>query len=197
MEIQYLRCNTYAAMTRLKLCTPHSNNCEKLTNIVIDTVKERIKKYLDEEKFYELANNIKDKTAYKRNLLNNQINGFLNKISQMEKKIDLLYEDKINGTIGEDDFQRMYVNTLQKKEELKKSIEELEKDKEEASREIDLKKIVNNFTEMKEVNRELLVSLIDRITVTEDKKIKIYYKFSILNESNNSQKNNVVTMRTA
>ena len=50
---------------------------------------------------------------------------------------------------------------------------------------------------MKEVNRELLVSLIDRITVTEDKKIKIYYKFSILNESNNSQKNNVVTMRTA
>lgn len=42
-EIQYLRCNTYAAMTRLKLCTPHSNNCEKLTNIVIDTVKERIK----------------------------------------------------------------------------------------------------------------------------------------------------------
>ena len=164
---------------------------------MIDTVKERIKKYLDEEKFYELANNIKDKTAYKRNLLNNQINGFLNKISQMEKKIDLLYEDKINGTIGEDDFQRMYVNTLQKKEELKKSIEELEKDKEEASREIDLKKIVNNFTEMKEVNRELLVSLIDRITVTEDKKIKIYYKFSILNESNNSQKNNVVTMRTA
>ena len=88
----------------------------------------------------------------------------------MEKKIDLLYEDKINGTIGEDDFQRMYVNTLQKKEELKKSIEELEKDNEEASREIDLKKIVNNFTEMKEVNRELLVSLIDRITVTEDKK---------------------------
>ena len=184
-------------MTRLKLCTPHSNNCEKLTNIVIDTVKERIKKYLDEEKFYELANNIKDKTAYKRNLLNNQINGFLNKISQMEKKIDLLYEDKINGTISEDDFQRMYVNTLQKKEELKKSIEELEKEKEEATREIDLKKIVSNFTEMKEVNRELLVSLIDRITVTEDKKIKIYYKFSILNESNNSQKNNVVTIRTA
>ena len=136
-------------------------------------------------------------TAYKRNLLNNQIIGFLNKISQMEKKIDLLYEDKINGTIGEDDFQRMYVNTLQKKEELKKSIEELEKDKEEASREIDLKKIVNNFTEMKEVNRELLVSLIDRITVTEDKKIKIYYKFSILNESNNSHKNNVDTKRTA
>ena len=35
----YARCNTYACNTHLHLCTPHSNNLEKLTNYVLEQVK--------------------------------------------------------------------------------------------------------------------------------------------------------------
>ena len=40
----------------------------------------------------------------------------------------------------------------------------------------------------------MIVSLVDKITVSEEKKIKIYYKFSILNEDN-KQDNNVYDIR--
>lgn len=35
----------------------------------------------------------------------------------------------------------------------------------------------------------MIVSLVDRITVSESKEIKIYYKFSILNEDNKQTDN--------
>jgi hypothetical protein len=194
--IQYLRCNTYASMTRLKLCTPHSNNCEKLTNQVIQTIKNRLEGYLEEEKYFELAKHIKDKTAYKKNLIQNQIITLQNKIGIMNKKIDQLYEDKLEGIIGVDDFERMYKNTLDRKEELNKTLEELSRQKEETSQEVDLKKLVTDFINMENVTREMIVSLVDRITVSENKEIKIYYKFSILNEENES-KDNVINIETA
>ena len=40
----------------------------------------------------------------------------------------------------------------------------------------------------------MIVSLVDKITVSEEKEIKIYYKFSILNEDN-KQDNNVYDIR--
>lgn len=40
----------------------------------------------------------------------------------------------------------------------------------------------------------MIVSLVDRITVSESKEIKIYYKFSILNEDN-KQTDNVYDIR--
>lgn len=195
--IQYLRCNTYASMTRLKLCTPHSNNCEKLTAEVINTIKERLKKYLEEEKYFELAMDVKSKTAYKKNRIQNIIVGTQNKISQLNIKIDNLYEDKLNGILGVDDFQRMYVDTLNKKEELENLIKQQEKEKEEASYEIDLNKIVKDFTQMKDITREMIVSLVDKITVTQDKKIRIYYKFNILNENNSTNQSDSINVESA
>ena len=109
----YVRCNTYACNTHLHLCTPHSNNLEKLTNYVIEQVKARCKEFLDENKYMQVANSSKDK------ILKDRFN-FKNEILVLEKKL-------------------------------------------------------------KEITRTMMVSLIDRIEVSEDKKITIYYKFNILN----------------
>ena len=40
---------------------------------------------------------------------------------------------------------------------------------------------MDNIVELKEITRTMMVSLIDRIEVSEDKEITIYYKFNILN----------------
>ncbi len=193
-SIQYLRCNTYASMTRLKLCTPHSNNCEKLTNAVIKTIKERLKEYLKEDELFKLAEKVKDTNAYKKNLIQNQIQANQSKIEIMNKKIDQLYEDKLSGIINVDDFERMYISTLDRKKELEEMIKNLLKQKEETSHEVDLKKEVTNFIKARKITREMIVSLVDKITVSEEKEIKIYYKFSILNEDN-KQDNNVYDIR--
>ena len=46
---------------------------------------------------------------------------------------------------------------------------------------VDINKLVKDFVELKEITRTMMVSLIDRIEVLEDKEITIYYKFNILN----------------
>ena len=192
--IQYTRCNTYASMTKSKLCTPHSNNCEKLTEKILSTIKTRLQEYQKEEKYFLLAKDIKDKTLYKKNLIQNQIDTMTGKIEKENIKIDQLYNDKLNGIIGTEDFERMYKSILDKKDEMKKLINDLKLQKEDTMKEIDLKKLVKDFVDGKEITRELLVSLIDKITISENKEIKIYYKFSLLN---NKYEDNIINFETA
>lgn len=176
-------------MTRLKLCTPHSNNCDKLTNIVLETIKNRLQQYQKDEEYFLLAKNIKDRTSFRKTMLQSQIDALKNKYEQQNKKIDQIYEDKLNDVISIDDFERMYKNILDKKQQLQKQIDDLSAQKEENAREIDLKKLVDQFINGKNITREMLVSLVDKITVSEQKEIKIYYKFSILNDEYENQEN--------
>lgn len=127
-------------------------------------------------------------------MIQNQIGTMQGKIGMMNKKIDQLYEDKLNGILSVEDFERIYISTLDRKKELEATIIELEKQKEETSREVDLKKEVTNFIKARKITREMIVSLVDKITVSEDKEVKIYYKFSILNESSNTD-NKVLDIR--
>ncbi len=179
--VQYLRCNTYASNVKLKVCTPHSNNCEKLTNIIIETIISRLLKYKKEEEYYLIAKNIKDKMTFNKNLIPDQIELLKSRLEIQNKKINQIYEDKLNGVINQEDFERMYKLIIDKKEEIKKSIEALSHKKEYTPKEIDLRKIVKEFINDKKITREMLVSLIDKITVSEDKEIKIYYKFNLSN----------------
>ena len=59
--------------------------------------------------------------------------------------------------------------------------ESLEKQIENEDSSVDINKLVKDFVELKEITRTMLVSLIDRVEVSEDKEITIYYKFNILN----------------
>ena len=63
-------------------------------------------------------------------------------------------------------------------EERIKQLKELE-EKEDSS--VDIDKLVKDFVNMKEITRTMLVSLVDKIEISENKEITIYYKFNILN----------------
>ena len=57
----------------------------------------------------------------------------------------------------------------------------MEKQLEKEDSSVDINKLVKDFVELKEITRTMMISLIDRIEVSEDKEITIYYKFNILN----------------
>lgn len=185
---QYLRCNTYAAMTRLKLCTPHSSNYEKISNQILETIRKRLKDYLDEDALYGVANTIKNKQSYRTNMIQSQINTLKSKLNIYERKIEQLYEDRLNGILQVEDFERMYLSTLNSKKEVMAIIEDLETQKGNNDDEMKMKEIIKEFMSMKNITREMLVMLIDKITVSEDKRITIYYKFNVLNNSINETK---------
>ena len=177
----YVRCNTYACNTHLHLCTPHSNNLEKLTNYVIEQVKARCKEFLDENKYMNVANSSKDQILKDRFNVKNEILILEKKLKDIDKRIDKLYEDKCNGLFEDEDFTRLYSKQTEMRKDTTERIKCLQKQIENEDSSVDINKLVKDFVELKEITRTMLVSLVDRIEVSEDKEITIYYKFNILN----------------
>lgn len=177
----YIRCNTYASNTNLHLCTPHSNNLEKLTNYVIEQVKIRCKEFIDETKYMQVANSSKDKILKDRFNVKNEILILEKKLKDVNKRIDKLYEDKYNGLFEDEDFTRLYSKQTEMRKDITERIKCLQKQIENEDSSVDINKLVKDFVELKEITRTMMVSLIDRIEVSEDKEITIYYKFNILN----------------
>ena len=177
----YVRCNTYACNTHLHLCTPHSNNLEKLTNYVIEQIKTRCNEFLDENKYMQVANSSKDRILKDRFNYKNEILVLEKKLKDIDKMIDKLYEDKCKGLFEDEDFTRIYSKQIEMRKDTNERIKCLQKQIENEDSSVDINKLVKDFVELKEITRTMMVSLIDRIEVSEDKEITIYYKFNILN----------------
>ena len=93
----------------------------------------------------------------------------------------------MNGILNTEDFTRIYQDANNNKQNLQHRIKELKKHGEKEEVVVDLNKIVKEFVEMKEINRTMLVQLLDRITISENKEITIFYKFNVLNNIRNKK----------
>lgn len=123
----YVRCNTYACNTHLHLCTPHSNNLEKLTNYVIEQIKTRCNEFLDENKYMQVANSSKDKILKDRFNFKNEILVLEKKLKDIDKMIDKLYEDKCKGLFEDEDFTRLYSKQIEMRKDTNERIKCLQK----------------------------------------------------------------------
>ena len=157
------------------------NNLEKLTNYVIEQIKKRCNEFLDENKYMQVANSSKDKILKDRFNFKNEILVLEKKLKDIDKLIDKLYEDKCKGLFEDEDFTRLYSKQIEMRKDTNERIKCLQKQIENEDSSVDINKLVKDFVELKEITRTMMVSLIDRIEVSEDKEITIYYKFNILN----------------
>ena len=106
-------------------------------------------------------------------------------INQINDNLDNIYIDKLNKTITEDQFNRVKSKLeleldrkITRLNELKNdNIDGINQDKINQK----VEKYINKFLSMKNPSRELIISLIDRIDIYEDKRINI--KFSFKNEN--------------
>lgn len=185
----YTRCPSYGFNPALKLCTNHCNNISKLTDEILNKIRETCTKFIEQENYQNLA--IKTKNTYenKYNYKKLELNQLKRKIEFVNKKIDSLYDDKCNGIINEDDFNRMYQKARIEQETYSDRIKILESSIDKSISNEDVLKIVKDFTKLDKITSEMLVRLVNKITISEDKEIKIYYKFSVLNELNEETKN--------
>ncbi|MEG2645921.1 MAG: hypothetical protein RSA08_02675, partial [Clostridia bacterium] len=178
----YLRCNTYASATRLKLCTSHSNNLEKVTEAIIQEIKQTCNEYLKEEKYLGCSSTAKSRALLNKNNIKNEILILEKRNKDINARVDKIYDDKCSGIITDDDFSRLYKKSIETRDNIEKRLEELNKSKDKEENCIDINKILKDFITMKEITREMLVSLVDKIEISEDKKIYIYYKINFLNK---------------
>ena len=92
--------------------------------------------------------------------------------------------DKLSGVLDEADFQRIYAKIKVDRTALEQRLGQLNRPDFSPAEQANLaKKLVERFLETTSANRELLVSLIERVELTADKQIIIKFRFKQLETS--------------
>ena len=127
--------------------------------------------------------------ARRKNALEDEIQAVQKKIDALTANLDRMYTDRLNGLLPEGDFQRIFTRIKLERVKLEEKRKGLElKKKSPVSQEDEAKALVQRFLETGGENRELLVSLIERIELTADKEIIIKFRFPELEKSKRKMK---------
>ena len=182
-ERLFFVCRTYQRFTKAGVCTCHSIKEQTVTEAVLAKVREVCQAYLNADELLPMAQKAVE-AARAADSTEAEIQSLRGKIDTMTVNLDRMYMDKLSGILGEDDFQRIYLKVKADRSKLEGQLKELEKKKESpAKAEDEAIALVQRFLDSACASRELLVSLIERIELSEDKQLYIKFRFKQLNLS--------------
>ena len=186
-DVLYFVCRTYQRFTKAGVCTCHSIKEKTVTDAVIDKVREVCQAYLNPDELLPMAREAVE-NARKQNNLEAELQVVQAKIDSLTANLDRMYTDRLNGLLPEEDFQRIFNRTKLDRKLLEEKRQELELQKKSPVRSEDrARELVQRFIETAGESRELLVSLIERVELTEDKEVIIKFRFAQLEETAESQ----------
>jgi len=179
-EILYFVCRMYQRFPLEKKCTTHYAHVESITNAVLDRVREVCEKYLNLSEMQNIAvlEILKCEANSKTEA---EVKEIESKIGFLTDKLDQVYSDKLYGILSPEDFERIYSKLKDDRETL---VEKLKIAKSKAEKKVDnhekAKELASRFLSEIDANKELIFSLIERIELTADKQVIIYWTFNEL-----------------
>ena len=176
---EYYICGTYRKKSN-KLCTKHTLKVEELEKTVLEVIKLHIDVLADTEKLLEQIekSNIKKLSDENIEIMKKAKENEIKKISNLKR---CLYEDWKNEYITKEEYIEYKQKYEQDSEKIKKMIVSLDEQKnkeEEITKENSL--WIENFKSNKNISqldRDIIMEMIDCIEVHENKKITIQFKF--------------------
>ena len=175
-------CSSY---TRFSTCTRHAVLEEELNDLVIKDLKSTVKKVLKNKSRSEFLGKIQKPTLK----IDNNITKIIAEKEKRKNEIvtlrKSLYEDWKKGKITEEDYDSMYEDYNKEKEQLNNEIEKLQLEISNKKQEIpnkNLDKLLEEIVDFKIIPKTILVKLIEKVEVFEDKpnktkSVKVHYKF--------------------
>lgn len=171
------KCSTYTRYGKTK-CTIHSIRDEVLQKIILAEVKKNAIMALEQSDFDKIINSTKKKNS----------NAYLETIAKLQSNLESYktrYENMLlklsNNEISQQDYNIFKVTAEKKQEEIMQQINSLKHKLEEVNQERNRhQEWVDNFCRLKDLdalNRHIVVNLIRRIELYEDKSLKITFKF--------------------
>lgn len=186
-DVLYFVCRTYQRFTKAGVCTCHSIKEKTVTDAVVAKVREVCQAYLNPDELLPVAQEAVE-NARKQSSLETELQALQSKIDSLTANLDRMYTDRLSGLLPEADFQRIFGRIKLEREQLEEKRQELElRQKSPVRSEDRAKKLVQRFIETAGESRELLVSLIERVELTEDKEIIIKFRFAQLDETAENQ----------
>ena len=174
-------------------CYVRNLNYPKFEKRILEIVRKVCRMYANRKMLEETYKKVKNTSIDLIVSVKKQIEVIDVKIADINRKIDSLYDDKLNGTLLDIDFTRISAKFVNERDKLidekSKLIERFqslqsqqhiknENDEEQRN------KIINKFLEMKEVDKSYLFRLIDKIEIDKDKNVFISFNFAPLNTIN-------------
>lgn len=170
------------------ICTRHSNSMPELEEVLIKHIKEVCSRYINENLQDELINMAKKQKQLELKQISNEkrLETLEQKISDIGLYIKNLYMDKVKGVVSENDYISLVADFTKDRDNLIKEKEELIKIINNQKPQIDetakIEKLAKEFLSLERPTKQLLNELIEKITISENKEINIYFKFNELNE---------------
>ena len=185
----YGRCQRYARYSKFDVCSPHNFNYQVFEENMIVVLREICKEYSDKKKLEEIAKKSKSKEDKELDL-RNKLKTYKTQIEKETRKLDLLYEDRLEGIITVDSY-------IEKANKIKKEVEDYTKRIKETEQELNgenvqedkekkLDNLVDGFLNMEKPNKEIIREFIERIEIHSDKQVDIYFNFKPLQELNDN-----------
>lgn len=170
----YTSCAYYRKYSKYKLCTPHTINYNLLEQSILKEISKYLKSNINKvylKEILQTSTNKKIKTSLTTSL--NSIK--LDKNNLLSKKKQLYY-DKLDNIITTQEYIEYTkeitnnINTLVDKEnKLLKKMNIIN------NQNYDYDTIIDNFINLKDINKNMLSSIINYLTIDKDKNITIYY----------------------
>jgi len=170
------------------ICTRHSNSIPELEEVLIKHIKGVCSRYINENLQDELISMAKKQRQLELKQISNEkrLETLEQKISDIGLYIKNLYMDKVKGVVSENDYISLVAdftkdrdNLIREKEELIKIINNQKPLIDETAK---IEKLAKEFIALEKPTKQLLNELIEKITISENKEINIYFKFNELNE---------------
>ena len=182
-DVLYFVCRTYQRFTKAGVCSSHTIRERVVTEAVVAKVREVCEAYMKPEQLQPAAEAAVNR-ARQQDRSGAEIRELQQKIDQRTAHLEKMYLDRLNGLLAEEDFGRIYRRLREERSALEEKLTTLQAQvRETASAEEEAEKLVRQFLQNACTNRELLVSLIERVELTEDKRVIIKFRFRELEKT--------------
>lgn len=176
-DVLYFVCRTYQRFTKAGVCTCHSIKERTVTDAVIAKVREVCRAHLNPDELLSIAEKTMEEQQ-RKNAEKTDLPSIEARIDSLTANLDRMYTDRLSGLLPEADFQRIFGRIKLEREQLEEKRRELERRQKSPVHRADRAgELVQRFIETEGKNRELLVSLIERVELTEEKEIIIKFRF--------------------
>ena len=173
----YTICDYYRTYAKYHFCTTHTNNYKTLEKIILDNIKTICEEYLDKNKIKDSITDLK----FEDNTLKvkRQIESFELTNNKLIHSLDKTYIDMLKGIIDQEQYIRVSENIKKEIKNNKQNIDNLKNEKFEVHK-INTKQIneyINEFLSLDNPTRELIINLVEKIYIYQDKQIDIVFTF--------------------
>ncbi len=173
----YTTCDYYRTYSKYHVCWAHTNNYENLERVILDNIRDVCKEHLDKSKIKDSISNMEFKDNSLK--IKKQIESLELANNKLTENMDKNYMNMLKGIIDEEQYIRVSENIKTEISNNKKSIDNLKNENSESNK-IDRKQIekyINEFLSLENSTRELIINLVEKIYIYQDKRVDIIFTF--------------------